>query len=601
MRAAAGTNVEFVGRTDAEKLRDLLRETRAFVFAAEEDFGIMPVESQACGTPVMAYGRGGALETVRPPSADAPTGLLFPEQSAAAIAAAIVAFDAIAGTFTAAACRANAEQFASARFRAEFARFMTETERGRALADNAYMNRSLLKPFAPQFALTLRAGDPVVALGVGLVVYVAYLNEFPMPEHYVLFLVAAFVAIMAIFPFFRLYEPRRGASIADELRRLLLAWVTLGLLVGITIFATKSGNAYSRVWVSAWLVGSFIATSAMRVLLRLALQALRKRGHNLRHITVVGAGVLGRQIAERLRRSAWVGLNVVGYYDDDPEKVGTTIDGRPVQGPIDRLFTKDAWTGIDQVWIALPLRAEARIRMLLTALRDSPVEVRFVPDIYSFHLLNHSFTEIAGLPVISLTETPMVGANRLLKWMEDRVLGALTLLLVAPAMILIAPGVKLTSSGPALYRQERMTWNGQCFQILKFRTMPVDAEALGPVWPQEGARRATRFGAFLRRFSLDELPQLFNVLKGEMSLVGPRPERPELVARFRQEIAGYMQKHLVKAGITGWAQVNDLRGDSDLIRRIEYDLYYIDHWSLWFDLRILALTLWNILTSRHAS
>jgi putative colanic acid biosynthesis UDP-glucose lipid carrier transferase len=161
--------------------------------------------------------------------------------------------------------------------------------------------------------------------------------------------------------------------------------------------------------------------------------------------------------------------------------------------------------------------------------------------------------------------------------------------------------VKLSSPGRVLYRQERVTWNGQRFMMLKFRSMPQDTESVsGPVWAREGERRATRFGTILRRYSLDELPQLVNVLKGEMSLVGPRPERPEFVRQFRQQIPGYMQKHLVKAGITGWAQVNDLRGDTDLAQRIQYDLYYIDNWSLWFDLRILALTLWHILTSRNA-
>jgi putative colanic acid biosynthesis UDP-glucose lipid carrier transferase len=237
---------------------------------------------------------------------------------------------------------------------------------------------------------------------------------------------------------------------------------------------------------------------------------------------------------------------------------------------------------------------------VLRTLRDSPAEVRFVPDIYSFHLLNHSFTEVAGLPVISVTETPMVGVNRLLKAFEDFMLSLALLVLTAPLLAVVAIAVKLSSPGPVLYRQERMTWNGERFDILKFRTMPVDAEARGAMWSEQASARATPFGAFLRRFSLDELPQLFNVLRGEMSLVGPRPERPEFVAKFRQEIEGYMQKHLVKAGITGWAQVNDLRGDSDLARRIQYDLYYIDHWSIWFDLRILALTLWHILTSRHA-
>jgi len=462
------------------------------------------------------------------------------------------------------------------------------------------MTRSVLKPYASQLALMLRASDPVVSVVVGLIAYVAYLKAFPLPERYVLFLAAACLAIVTVFPLFRLYEPQRGANIAEELRRLLIAWGTIASLAGLTIFATKSGDAFSRVWVMGWLVGSFIATSAMRALLRLALRVLRRRGYNLRHVTVIGAGSLGRKIAERLRNAPWVGLNIVSYYDDDPAKIGTSIDGRPVLGPIDRLLSEVDRRGIDQVWIALPLRAEARIRELLTALRDSALEVRFVPDIDGFNLLDHSITEIAGLPLISLTETPMVGVGRLLKRIEDVVLGALALVVTLPAMIVIAVGVKLSSPGPVLYRQERMTWNGQHFRILKFRTMPVDAEAHGPVWSQDVARRATPFGVLLRRFSLDELPQLFNVLSGEMSLVGPRPERPEFVARFRQQIEGYMQKHLVKAGITGWAQVNDLRGDSDLIRRIECDLYYIDHWSIWFDLRILALTLWNILASRHA-
>jgi putative colanic acid biosynthesis UDP-glucose lipid carrier transferase len=195
----------------------------------------------------------------------------------------------------------------------------------------------------------------------------------------------------------------------------------------------------------------------------------------------------------------------------------------------------------------------------------------------------------------------MSGINRIVKAIEDYALASLLLMVASPLMVLIALGVKLSSPGPVFYRQDRVTWNGERFSMLKYRTMPIDAEAAsGPVWSSKGERRATPFGGFLRRTSLDELPQLINVLMGEMSLVGPRPERPEFVERFRQEIPGYMQKHLVKAGITGWAQVNDLRGDSDLGQRIQYDLYYIDNWSLWFDLRILVLTLWHILKSDNA-
>lgn len=463
------------------------------------------------------------------------------------------------------------------------------------------MVRSVLKPHATLFAAVLRIFDPALTVLVGFVAYRAYLGSFAPPDHYLLFLAVGALAVATVFPMFRLYEPQRGAGVADELRRLVFAWMLLAAFAGGAIFATKMGDTYSRVWVSAWLAGGFVLTTALRLSVRLGLRALRLRGLNQRHVVIVGAGTLGRTVATRLLQSPWAGFSIKGFYDDNLVSAGASVAGRPVSVTNERLLSDVAAGGIDQVWLALPLRADARIREILTMLRDHPVEVRFVPDIYSFHLLNHSVTEVAGLPVISLTETPMSGINRMVKAIEDYVLATLLFAVASPLMLLIAIGVKLSSRGPVLYRQERVTWNGERFQMLKFRTMPVDAEAVtGPVWTRQGERRATRIGTLLRRVSLDELPQLINVMKGEMSLVGPRPERPEFVERFRQQIPGYMQKHLVKAGITGWAQVNDLRGDSDLTQRIQYDLYYIDNWSLWFDLRILVLTIWHILKSHNA-
>ncbi len=461
------------------------------------------------------------------------------------------------------------------------------------------MPRSVLKPHATLFAVALRICDPLLPVAVGAIAYHLYVGPFPPPEQYLLFLAAGALGVAAVFPMFRLYEPQRGASLAEEFQRLVFAWLLLAALAGTAIFATKTGNGFSRVWFSAWLLGGFLSTTSMRLLARSALRLLRQRGHNLRHIAIVGAGSLGRRVAERLELAPWTGLRVRGFYDDAPDAAAAT---RAPVLPIDARLAEDVASGnIDQVWIALPLRADARIREVLTMLQTYPVEVRFVPDIYGFHLLNHSFTEVAGLPVISLSETPMAGMNRIVKAVEDYVLSLLVLLLCAPLMALIAISVKLSSPGPVLYRQSRVTWNGERFEMLKFRTMPLNVEAgSGPVWSRQGEHRATPFGAFLRRTSLDELPQLFNVLAGEMSLVGPRPERPEFVEQFRQRIPGYMQKHLVKAGISGWAQVNDLRGDSDLEQRIQYDLYYIDNWSLWFDMRILVLTLWHVVSSRNA-
>jgi len=461
--------------------------------------------------------------------------------------------------------------------------------------------RSILKPHATFFSTVLRICDPAVSVLIGFIAYRAYLRSLDLPEAYVLFLGAGALAIMTLFPLFMLYQPQRGVSLADEVRQLLFAWVLVAALVGGTIFATKSGDAFSRVWVTSWVLGGFAATATLRIAVRLGLRALRRRGFNQRHVVIVGAGELGRTVAERLRGSPWTGFSVTGFYDDDARKLGSSVAGYAVRGSPDLLVSDIAAGGIDQVWIALPLRAERRVREILSGLGEYSVEVRLVPDIYGFHLLNHSVTEIAGLPIISLSETPMSGTNRVVKAIEDYLLATTILVAASPLMVALALCVKASSPGPFFFLQERVTWNGERFRIFKFRTMPLGAEAAtGPVWANPGEKRATPFGAFLRRTSLDELPQFFNVLRGEMSIVGPRPERPEFVSRFKQEIPGYMQKHFVKAGITGWAQVNDLRGNTDLRERIRYDLYYIENWSVWFDLRIIALTIMRVLRSRNA-
>jgi putative colanic acid biosynthesis UDP-glucose lipid carrier transferase len=463
------------------------------------------------------------------------------------------------------------------------------------------MARSVLKPHATLFLDVLRLADPGLTVVVGVIAHRYYLDDWLPPERYLLFMFAGAVTVAALFPMFSLYDPQRGISMTEELRRLVLAWGTTAALTGGTIFATKMGDAFSRVWVSLWLGGGLVATATMRVSVRLALRSLRRRGHNLRHIAIVGAGKLGQTIAERLRSSPWAGFNVVAFYDDDPATHGKDVAGTRVVGSADRLPEDLMRGGIDQVWIALPLRAERRIREFLGALETETVQVRFVPDIYNFSLLHHSMTEIAGLAVINLTDSPLHGVHAVAKSIEDALIAFTLLVLTSPLLLLIAAGVKLSSPGPVLYRQERVTWNGARFQMLKFRTMPIGTEAdSGPVWATPRERRATPFGAFLRRWSLDELPQLVNVLRGEMSIVGPRPERPEFVMQFKQQIPRYMLKHLVKGGITGWAQVNDLRGDTDLAQRIQYDLYYIENWSMWFDLRIIALTILHVIRGRNA-
>lgn len=465
------------------------------------------------------------------------------------------------------------------------------------------MNRSILKPNAPLFEGLQRVLDPLATIVAGWLAYRLYppLGEWTLPEHYVLSL--GFMGLMTamVFTITGLYGSRRGVTAFAEVRQIFRAVMLLAAVWVAIVFFSKTGEQFSRVWSAYW-IGLVLAVQLVfRGALRLVLRSLRRRGYNLRHVVIVGAGQLGRTVAERLRAAPWTGFAIRGFYDDNPALARDLVAGLPVLGTVDRILVDIDASEIDQVWIALPLRAERRIRDLINELQQTSVQVRFVPDIYNFNLLHHSVSEIEGLPVINVTDSPLDGAGLIVKRLEDLVLAVAFLLLALPVLPLIALGVKLSSPGPVLYRQERVTWNGERFAMLKFRSMPVGVESdTGPVWATAGEQRATRFGAFLRRYSLDELPQLLNVLRGQMSIVGPRPERPEFVDRFRRDIPGYMQKHLVKAGITGWAQVNDLRGDTDLAERIQYDLYYIEHWSVWLDLRIIGLTLLHLARSRHA-
>ena len=463
------------------------------------------------------------------------------------------------------------------------------------------MRRSLLRDNALLLEWAMRVLDPLLVALVGIVAHRAYLDEWTLPERYALAVFGMSFVCAALFPFVGLYAPQRGVTFFEEVRRLVNGWLLLATTWFAFLFLSKTGSDFSRVWSIVWIVAGFLVHLGARGAIRTTLRALRKRGYNVRRIAIVGAGELGREIAQRLRRMPWSGLEIRAFYDDNPALLGATIEGTAVCGPVDRLLRDLDAGALDQIWIALPLRAERRIREVLEGLRRHSVQVRFIPDIFNFTLLHHSMTEIAGLPVINLTESPFEGANRLLKRLEDTLVSSTVLLLASPLMLLIAIGVKLSSPGPVLYRQERVTWNGERFTILKFRSMPVDAEAeTGPIWASRDERRATRFGAFLRRTSLDELPQFLNALRGDMSVVGPRPERPEFVQRFKEQVPGYMQKHLVKAGITGWAQVNDFRGDTDLHERVQCDLYYIENWSLWFDLRIIGLTVVHLLRTRNA-
>ncbi|MDP2783283.1 MAG: undecaprenyl-phosphate glucose phosphotransferase [Sulfurimicrobium sp.] len=426
-----------------------------------------------------------------------------------------------------------------------------------------------------------------------------YLESWSLPESYLILIGVSVLFAGLIFPQFSLYKTWRGVSLAEEARSILIAWTTVLFCLFGFAFLTKSGAAFSRGWIGYWAILGWVLLLGGRICLRLVLRSVRRSGFNQRQIVMAGDYALSQEVAGRLLHSPWAGLQVVGVFGDHlvPQEAKADM---PLLGSIDELEAFVGARDVDQVWITLPLKAEDTVKKIMYLLRHSTVDIRWVPDISSFRLINHSMSEIAGMPVLSLSSSPMVGVSRLLKALEDRLLSVLILIFISPLLVVLSVGVKLSSPGPVFYRQERVGWNGKPFMMLKFRSMPVDVEKNGVQWGGARNKAATPFGAFLRKTSLDELPQFINVLIGDMSIVGPRPERPMFVEKFKDEIPDYMKKHLVKAGITGWAQINGWRGDTDLSKRIEYDLYYIEHWSLWFDLRIILLTVFKGFINKNA-
>lgn len=342
------------------------------------------------------------------------------------------------------------------------------------------------------------------------------------------------------------------------------------------------------------------STSLLMVLLRVLIYRVvregRKQGKNIRRILILGAGKVGQQLESAFRQYPWMGFEVLGFLEDSPT---AEMPEDRILGGLDQLGTlideaEKQQKPIHQVYIALPLRQADQIEHILTLLSSRLAHVYLVPDLFHFNLLNLRISDLEGLPIIHLLDESPLDIRRILKRGMD-ILGSIALIILfSPVMIVLAILVKRSSRGPVFYYQKRMSMNGQTFDMMKFRSMPLQAEsASGPVWAKAGENRATPIGAFMRRTSLDELPQFFNVLKGDMSLVGPRPERPFFIEQFRAYVPGYMLRHKTKAGVTGWAQVNGWRGNTSIEKRIEYDLYYIQNWSLKLDVKILLMTAWK--------
>jgi Undecaprenyl-phosphate glucose phosphotransferase len=422
----------------------------------------------------------------------------------------------------------------------------------------------------------------------------------PSFEPYFALLVPIIMIWGVAFKVFDLYRPRRISSHLSEIWDITKACSSATLMVIALSFFLRQFE-YSRLVIMLFWSLSIVLITISRWSFRELLRFFRRRGYNLRYALVVGAGQLGQELAVKLSCHRELGVKVIGYLTRRPEKIGRSLRGIKVLGTYDQLSEVLSAYPVDQVFLTLPCDAYGTAEKILHFLQGQTVDVRIVPDLLQFMTLQRQAELFDGLPIVTLQATPLYGWNQLLKRATDIVFSLFILTGTLPLLLLIPVLIKLTLSGPVLYRQKRVGYDGRIFEILKFRTMHLGAEEeTGAVWATPDDPRRTRVGAFLRKTSLDELPQFWNVLRGEMSIIGPRPERLEFVEKFRMAIPKYMLRHKIKAGITGWAQVNGWRGNTSLEERIKCDLEYIEKWSFWLDLKIIWLTIWKGFINKNA-
>ncbi|MGB9092731.1 MAG: undecaprenyl-phosphate glucose phosphotransferase [Gallionella sp.] len=448
------------------------------------------------------------------------------------------------------------------------------------------MPTGLLRPYSSKLAFLHRLLDGAIILFS--LPACNLLFGFPHTPKYDL----ASVTAVLLFLFFAevngIYRSWRSEPIRHEIFHVLVVWVWVVCSLVILAFLIKVSALYSRRVVLTWLVLVPSLLILMRVCVRAWLHELRKHGWNSRTVAIAGAGRMAGKLIAQIESAPWMGLRVAGIYDDQDHGL------LPVNGKLSNLVEDVNAGRIDYVYITLPSGEEMRSVQLIDDLADTTTTVCVVPDHFVFDLLHAQWNSLGGMPVVSVFASPFYEVDGWLKRAEDIVLGSLILLLAAVPMLLIAIGVKLTSPGQVLFKQRRYGLNGEVIEVLKFRTMTVCEDGDHVTQAKKCDQRLTRLGAFLRKTSLDELPQFINVLQGTMSIVGPRPHAVAHNEQYRKMIHGYMLRHKVKPGITGWAQVNGWRGETDTLekmeKRVEHDLTYMREWSLWLDIKIILRT-----------
>lgn len=413
-------------------------------------------------------------------------------------------------------------------------------------------------------------------------------------EQYCIALIVMAIFSHLLFMWSGNYNFHHTTSILKQMKRVTTAWILFVSLFLLITFFSKISASFSRVWFVELVIIGYFLTAISRVFIHLILKVRLLNSAARRSVLIIGDF---KQIKRTI--SAYnkyqEGNYAIKYIlvDTDKANIPEGLGGYSVEkfDPNNLVENVVKSVTVDEVWVCYSMSQQVQIKIAMKYLRFMTFDVRLFSEMDFLNTINFSVSEINGLTSFDIRRSPMSGIQYILKSLGDFCFSFIAIVLLSPILLILAILVKLSSKGPVFYKQERVSWNGKSFNMLKFRSMPLEAEQkTGAVWAKAGENRATKVGAFMRKTSLDELPQFINVLKGDMSIVGPRPERPVFVDKFKKEIPGYMQKHMVKAGITGWAQIHGWRGDTDLNKRIEYDLYYIDNWSFLLDFKIIVFT-----------
>ncbi len=457
----------------------------------------------------------------------------------------------------------------------------------------------LFRPPSRKEAASLIVGlvglaDFLAVIAAGVIAF-ALREDLDLPAYYILAIAAGALLTLNANQVAGLYTFDGLRQFTAQVARLSASWGTVILLLVAASYVTKTSEYYSRVWSATWFFMGYAGMVLARVFAVRQMENWYEEGRLARRIAIVGAGEKGERLVAHLKTMATADIELVGIYDDRATRVAADIQGVPLRGKLDELVALTRREQIDEIIIALPGQAGDRLHHVLEQLRTVTVDVKLCPDTVGVHLPMLGIDYLGGLALLNIHRHALSGWNRIFKGIEDRVLAMAGIIILSPLLLLVALAIKIDSKGPIFFKQRRLGFNNDEFSVLKFRSMSViedDPDSIAQATRKDP--RVTRVGAIIRRTSLDELPQLFNVLRGEMSLVGPRPHAMAHNKQYAEIVDQYLGRHRVKPGITGWAQINGLRGETDTLekmrQRVEYDLYYIDHWSLWFDLRILLLT-----------